>query len=50
MSAGSIILCTGFSEKVTPSNAAEFGVEHMMKPLIIKDSAELVRKLLDKTG
>ena len=43
-------MCTGFSEKVTPSNAAEFGVEHIMKPFVANDIAELVRKLLDKTG
>ncbi len=45
-----IIMCTGFSEKVTPSNAAEFGVEHIMKPFVANDIAELIRKLLDKTG
>ncbi|MGA2401024.1 MAG: PAS domain S-box protein [Syntrophobacteraceae bacterium] len=45
-----VILCTGFSEKVTPRTAAEFGVEHIMKPFVTKDIARLVRKLLDAAG
>ncbi len=45
-----VILCTGFSEKITPRTAAEFGVAHIMKPFVAKDIAKLVRKLLDGAG
>ena len=44
-----IILCTGFTEKVAPGTAEEFGGV-IMKPYIAKDIAELVRRVLDKTG
>ena len=44
-----IIMCTGFTEKVAPDTATEFG-GLIMKPYVAKDIAELVRKLLDKTG
>jgi PAS domain S-box-containing protein len=45
-----IVMCTGFSEKVTPSTNAEFAVELIMKPFVARDIACLVRKLLDKTA
>jgi PAS domain S-box-containing protein len=41
-----IILCTGFSEKLTVEMAGDLGVELMMKPLSMKQIAELVRKVL----
>jgi PAS domain S-box-containing protein len=41
-----IILCTGFSEKVTPTVAADHGLELVMKPFSMKQIAELVRKAL----
>src|SRR5208337_3690842 len=41
-----IILCTGFSEKVTEQGALDLGVELVMKPLSMKQIAELVRKVL----
>jgi PAS domain S-box-containing protein len=41
-----IILCTGFSEKVTEKGAMELGVELAMKPFSMKQIAELVRKVL----
>jgi PAS domain S-box-containing protein len=41
-----IILCTGFSEKVTESVAIDLGVELVMKPYPVKQIAELVRKVL----
>ncbi len=44
-----IIMCTGFTEKVDPGTASEFA-GLIMKPYVAKDIAELVRKLLDKTG
>jgi CheY-like chemotaxis protein len=41
-----IILCTGFSEKVTETVAGELGVELIMKPFGMEQLAELVRKVL----
>ena len=41
-----IILCTGFSEKVTEKGAIDLGVELAMKPFGMKQIAELVRKVL----
>gem|GEM_PF-759117 len=44
-----IVLCTGFSDKVSNQAAAEIGVKAIvMKPLIHKDLALLVRKVLDE--
>ncbi|MBI5895663.1 MAG: response regulator, partial [Desulfobacterales bacterium] len=44
-----IILCTGFSDKVGSQAAAEIGVKAIvMKPLIHKDLALLVRSVLDE--
>jgi PAS domain S-box-containing protein len=44
-----IVLCTGFSDKVSSKAAAEIGVKAVvMKPLIHKDLALLVRKVLDE--
>jgi len=44
-----IILCTGFSEKVTEENAKELGIKAFtMKPLVIRDLAVVVRKVLDE--
>jgi CheY-like chemotaxis protein len=43
-----IILCTGFSEKVSEENAKELGIKAFaMKPLIIQDFAVTVRQALD---
>jgi DNA-binding response OmpR family regulator len=41
-----IILCTGFSENVTATVAADLGVELVMKPFSMKQLAELIRKVL----
>ncbi|MFZ0931385.1 MAG: PAS domain S-box protein [Syntrophobacteraceae bacterium] len=41
-----IILCTGFSEKVTEESAVDLGVGLVMKPFSMKQIAELVRKVL----
>ena len=41
-----IILCTGFSEKVTEKGAMDLGVELAIKPFGMKQIAELVRKVL----
>jgi DNA-binding response OmpR family regulator len=40
-----IVLCTGFSEKVTAESAHDLGVELMMKPFGMKQLADLIRKL-----
>jgi CheY-like chemotaxis protein len=41
-----IILCTGFSEKITATVALDPGVEFVMKPFSMRQKAELVRKVL----
>jgi CheY-like chemotaxis protein len=43
-----IILCTGFSEIITKEKAIEMGIrEFLMKPVLIKDMAKTIRKLMD---
>ena len=43
-----IIICTGFSEKVTPENAKLIGIkEFAMKPLLMQDLAQTIRKALN---
>jgi len=44
-----IILCTGFSDLITKERAEDIGIrEFVMKPLISRDFARLVRKVLDQ--
>lgn len=44
-----IILCTGFSETVTPNRAKEMGVRGLlMKPIIINELTRTIRTVLDK--
>ena len=44
-----IILCTGFSHKITEKKAKRFGIKaFLMKPLVIQDLATTIRKVLDK--
>ena len=44
-----IIICTGFSSKVTPENAHRFNIDALlMKPVIIRDMAKVVRGVLDE--
>ncbi len=44
-----IILCTGFSKRVTEENAKELGIKAFaMKPLAIRNLAVVVRKALDE--
>ncbi len=46
-----IILCTGFSEKIDVEKAKALGVRgFVMKPVVLKDLAGLVRKTLDTKG
>ena len=43
-----IILCTGYSKKMSERRAAEIGIRaFMVKPLFKKDMAETVREVLD---
>jgi CheY-like chemotaxis protein len=43
-----VILCTGFSENLTPEKAATAGIqEFVMKPFCARDFADTVRKVLD---
>jgi CheY-like chemotaxis protein len=44
-----IILCTGFSERITADKAKAMGIEEFVtKPLIIYDLAKLIRRALDR--
>ena len=45
----SIILCTGFSESIDAAKAKEIGIrEYLMKPVVMKELAHTVRKVLDE--
>jgi len=45
-----IILCTGFSEQITEESAKSIGIrEFIMKPLVMRDLAQVVRRALAKT-
>jgi PAS domain S-box-containing protein len=44
-----IILCTGYSEMITKDKARDMGIrEFIMKPLVTRDLATTIRKVLDK--
>jgi FixJ family two-component response regulator len=44
-----IILCTGFSESLTEEKAKALGIQELvMKPLVMKDLAAVVRRALDQ--
>jgi CheY-like chemotaxis protein len=42
-----VMLCTGFSEKVTPDSMKELGVGLLMKPYGMRQISEEVRKTID---
>ena len=43
-----IIICTGFSDTLTPKKAAEMGIKaFIMKPIVMRNLAEAVRRALD---
>jgi CheY-like chemotaxis protein len=43
-----VVLCTGYSEKIDPEKASELGIQGFLtKPVVMKELAELVRKVLD---
>jgi CheY-like chemotaxis protein len=45
-----ILLCTGFSEKIPAGKANAMGIKGiLMKPIIIKDFSNMIRKFLDNT-
>ena len=44
-----IILCTGFSEYITEERAKALGIqEFVMKPLVMRDLATVIRRALDR--
>ncbi len=44
-----IVLCTGFSLRITEEQAKKMGIrEFVMKPLVMSDLAKTIRKVLDK--
>ncbi|MBF0225805.1 MAG: PAS domain S-box protein [Desulfobacterales bacterium] len=44
-----IILCSGFSDSITPGKLHEIGIaEFIMKPFVKKEIAQIIRKILDK--
>ena len=44
-----IILCTGYSETVSADKAKEVGIrEFVMKPVMKKELAETIRRVLDE--
>jgi CheY-like chemotaxis protein len=46
-----IILCTGFSQVISPDQAKAMGIREMvMKPLTVRNLAETVRRVLDRKG
>ncbi len=42
-----ILICTGFSERITPDSLKELGLELLMKPYGMRQISEAVRKILD---
>jgi CheY-like chemotaxis protein len=43
-----IIICTGFSERINKENMAAMGIKGLLiKPLVMSDLAEKIRKVLD---
>ena len=45
-----VILCTGFSEAITPKQLSDIGItEFVMKPMVLKQLASSVRNAIDKS-
>lgn len=45
-----VIICTGFSNMITPKNATSMGIKDLlMKPLTMHDLSESIRKVLDQS-
>ena len=46
-----IILCTGFSERISEENAKAMGIKgFIMKPVVVRDLAKMIREILDGKG
>ena len=46
-----VIICTGFSEGISPDKANAMGIRgFLMKPIVISEMAQMVRKVLDQSG
>jgi CheY-like chemotaxis protein len=46
-----IVICTGFSESVSPERAKDLGVrEVVMKPMVMSQIAGIIRRILDERG
>jgi PAS domain S-box-containing protein len=46
-----IIMCTGFSEGLTPEKAKSLGIrEYLMKPLVMRQIADTVSKVMENQG
>ncbi len=44
-----VILCTGFSEVISPESAKELGIrEFVMKPIVRNEMAETIRRVIDE--
>jgi len=44
-----IVLCTGYSEQINEEAASKIGIKgFVMKPILMKDLARIIRKVLDK--
>ncbi len=44
-----IILCTGFSEQIDEKGAHEMGISSfVMKPIVMRQIANIIRKVLDE--
>lgn len=47
----SVIICTGFSERMDPEKAAAIGVKgFLMKPIVLSEMAKMVRNVLDSAN
>ena len=45
-----VILCTGYSEKLSAQKVSDLGIRALLlKPIVMKDLAQIVRKVLDGT-
>ncbi len=46
-----VIICTGFSNMITPENASSKGIkDFLMKPFTMHDLSKSIRKVLDQSG
>jgi len=46
-----VILCTGYSERISKERAHELGIkEFILKPIVMRELAKTVRNVLDKNG